>query len=180
MFVIPTKDQCDILAKLGHQTFAETFVGKAYYTEELIAGYAVTVFAVDKLAAELLNPKIQYYLVQVDGEYAGYIKITERERIDCVKHLNAIYLDRFYLTKKFQRRGLGDLMLNQVFEAARARGYEFIWLSVWEHNTPALSFYRKKGFTRAGEWDWIFESRGETYTDLDYIFTVEVPRSKME
>lgn len=176
MFVIPTTDQCNILAKLGHQTFAETFVGKAYYTEELIAGYAEKAFALDKLAAELNDPKIQYYLIQVDGEFAGYIKVAERERIDCVKHLNAIYLDRFYLTKQYQRRGLGRLMMERVYQVARERGYTSVWLSVWENNIPALSFYRKHGFVRVGEWDWVFESKGVTYTDLDYIFAVQVPQ----
>lgn len=174
-FVTPTLAHVPVLSQLGRQTFSETFVGKAYYTQELIDDYSRVAFAHDKLAVEINDPKIQFFLIEVAGEFGGYIKITERDRIDCVKHLNAIYLDRFYLTKAFHRRGLGEKMLAKVFEVARARKYQAVWLSVWENNEPALNFYRKHGFVRAGEWDWPFESLGKKYVDLDYIFTVDVP-----
>ena len=174
-FLAPTAAHIPILSELGRQTFSETFVGKSYYTPELIDDYSRVAFAHDKLAAEIVDPKIQFFLVEVDGEFGGYIKITEREPIACVLHLNAIYLDRFYLTKPFHRRGLGEKMLTKVFEVARARRYDAVWLSVWENNDPALNFYRKHGFVRAGEWDWPFESLGKKYIDLDYIFTVKVP-----
>lgn len=174
-FIKPTQDHLTILSELGRRTFSETFVGKGYYTQELIDDYADVAFAEDRLAAELNQNKIQYYLIQVDGEFCGYIKITERDLIPCVQHLNALYLDRFYLTKEFHRRGLGSVMLAKVYEEARLRGYSYLWLSVWEHNYPALSFYGKHGFVRAGEWDWVFESKGKKYIDLDYIYTIAVP-----
>ena len=175
-FVVPSVTDIPVLAELGRRTFSETFVGKAYYTQELIDGYARVAFDHDKLAGELIDPKIQFFLVEVNGEIGGYIKLAERDLIPCVKHLNAIYLDRFYLVSSFHRRGLGGKMLAKVFEIARDRGYDAVWLSVWENNEPALNFYRKNGFVRAGEWDWPFESLGQKYIDLDYIFTVNVPR----
>lgn len=175
MFIKPTHEHLSILSELGRITFAETFVGKAYYTQELIDDYSKIAFAEDLLASEITQEKIQYYLIQIDREYCGYIKIKEREPIECVRDLNALYLERFYLKKSAQRRGLGKIMLAKVFEEARARGYSALWLSVWEHNYPALNFYNKHGFVRAGEWDWIFESQGKKYVDLDYIYTCEIP-----
>jgi ribosomal protein S18 acetylase RimI-like enzyme len=30
-------------------------------------------------------------------------------------------------------------------------GKDFVWLGVWEHNTAAIKFYQRHGFTKFGE-----------------------------
>jgi len=42
-------------------------------------------------------------------------------------------------------------LLNRCVETARAKGYETIWLGVWEQNSAALKFYEKSGFVKVGE-----------------------------
>lgn len=165
----------EIISRLGTRTFAETFVGMSYYTQELIDGYTIDAFAPEVLRQQLADPKMQYFLAKVDDTFVGYAALKEREPAACVKEPKAVCLDRLYLTKGAQGRGLGSGMLNEVYKEARARGFEFVWLSVWEHNLPAQNFYTHHGYKRIGEWDWPFESDGVQYVDLDHIMMVRVP-----
>ena len=126
---------------------------------------------------ELVNPKIQYFLAQIDDTYVGYAKLEERPPAPCVKKTHSIYLGRLYLVKGAQGAGLGSRLLEEVYAEARLRQAQWIWLSVWENNYGALDFYIKRGFTRVGEWDWPFESLGKRYVDLDYIMIGQIPKA---
>jgi ribosomal protein S18 acetylase RimI-like enzyme len=165
----PTIAHAEVLAKLGARTFAETFVGMEYYTQEIVDGYSAKVFTSDLIASELVDTKITYFLVKEDDRYGGYAKLRERPPADCIKDIHGIYLERIYFAKEFQRRGLGELLLEEIYLETKRRGYDKLWLSVWEYNKPAVAFYRKHGFSQAGDWLWEFESCGQKYADLDWI-----------
>ncbi len=175
--VRPTRDDAATLARLGAETFAETFVGMQYYTQEICDQYASQTFTPALLLPAIEDPKTRWWLVRVDGEPAGYAKLYEREPAECIKHEDAIYLERIYFLKKFTKRGLGKRVLAEVFQEAKARGYPWLWLSVWEYNVNAVEFYRKLGFTRAGEWEWKFtdETTGTKYVDIDWVMQIRVP-----
>lgn len=49
-----------------------------------------------------------------------------------------------------RRRGIGAILINRLFEAARARGIARIYLEMRRGN-PALHLYRKLGFEPIGE-----------------------------
>lgn len=173
----PGPDRAPEIAALAHRTFADTFVGKAYYTHEIIDGYAAKALTPEVFAGHLRDPKHKIYLVAVEGKTAGFAHLAERSPADAVKGLHAIYLNRLYLEKDYHRRGLGKVLLDQCYREARRRGYEWIWLSVWEHNYPALAFYERTGFTAKGEWEWPFESNGVHYVDRDFIYAREIPKA---
>jgi ribosomal protein S18 acetylase RimI-like enzyme len=176
MFRIFTPDQChvDSLVRIGKQTFAETFVGMQYYTKEIVDGYTSQAFTKEKISKDLSDPKITYLLLEEDGELAGYAKLVDRHLEDCVRNFNAIYLERFYFLKSFQRLGFGQIMMDEVKSRTKSLGFDSMWLSVWEYNTPAVAFYRKHGFEHIGEWDWAFEFAGKRYVDRDWIFVLRV------
>lgn len=178
--VKPTTADAALLAALSAQTFAETFVGMQYYTQEIVDGYTSQTFTPERVAEQVADPKVRWWLMRVGGEAAGYAKLVEREPASCVRDLRAIYLERIYFAKKFHRRGLGKLLLNEVYREARARGYPWLWLSVWEFNVNAVKFYERLGFTRAGEWEWKFTDAktGKAYVDIDWVMTIRVPAPK--
>jgi ribosomal protein S18 acetylase RimI-like enzyme len=49
-------------------------------------------------------------------------------------------------------------------------GKRYAWLGVWEKNTSALAFYRKKGFTEAGTHTFRMGEEDQT----DYIMKRQV------
>jgi ribosomal protein S18 acetylase RimI-like enzyme len=162
------------LVQLGKQTFAETFVGMQYYTAEIVEGYTSQAFTLDKMQRDLADPKIKLLLIELNGELAGYVKLVDRPLVECVQQLHAIYLERFYFLKAFQRMGIGQAAMEAVKSLARELGFSAIWLSVWEYNVPAVNFYRKHAFEHVGEWDWAFEFAGTRYVDRDWIFVRSV------
>jgi ribosomal-protein-alanine N-acetyltransferase len=58
-------------------------------------------------------------------------------------------------------KGLGELMLVELFEAAQARGAEWLTLEVRVSNTPAQALYEKYGFTRQGVRRRYYSDNGE-------------------
>jgi ribosomal protein S18 acetylase RimI-like enzyme len=172
----PGPDRAVEIAKLAHRTFADTFVGKAYYTTEIIDGYAAKSLTPEIFAAHLRDPKHCVLLALFDGQTAGFAHLAEREPAPCVQDLSALYLNRLYLDKTFHRKGLGSVLMDECYVEARKRGYDWIWLSVWEHNVPALAFYEHSGFTLRGEWEWPFESNGVRYVDRDLIYARRIPK----
>lgn len=158
------------LVQIGKQTFAETFVGMQYYTAEIVEGYTSQAFTLEKMQQDLVDPRIHFLLIELNGQLAGYTKLVDRSLVDCVQHLHAIYLERFYFLKAFQRMGIGQAAMESVTSLAGELGFAAIWLSVWEYNVPAVNFYRKHAFEHVGEWDWAFEYAGTRYVDRDWIF----------
>lgn len=174
--VRPGPDRAREIAALAARTFGETFVGKAYYTQEIIDGYAAKSLTPAIFEGNLKDPKHQFFLVTVHDETAGFAHVAEREPAEAVRGLHAIYLNRLYLEKAFHRRGLGSVLMEACYEEGRTRGYDWMWLSVWEHNHPALAFYQRVGFEEKGEWEWPFESNGVRYVDRDLIYARRIPK----
>ena len=172
-----TPKDAERIAELGWRTFAETFVGMSYYTKEIIDGYAVNTFAPAKIRAERSDPSLTYWMIEVEGQLAGYAKVEEHEPAACLgQDFKGLYLSRLYFDKGFQRRGLGTEAMAEIHAEARRRGHHWIWLSVWEFNTKARAFYAKHGFRKAGHWDWAYESYGRRYVDVDDVMICEVAR----
>ena len=171
---IARPEDAEEIAELARVTFAETFVGKAYYTVEIIDDYAKKALSPGMFRECLGDPQHQLFLAKINGETAGFAHLASREPAECVRSLHAMYLNRLYFRKEFHRRGLGTILLNQCIEEAKRRQYDWIWLSVWEHNTPAIAFYERFGFTHFGEWEWPFESLGVKYVDRDLIYAIRI------
>src|SRR5262245_60359877 len=130
----PTVEYAPVISEIGASTFAETFVGLEYYTQEIVDGYTQDAFAVAKIAAEFSDPKITYFLLRAGDEFAGYAKLVEKTPPECVRSDRPLYLERIYLRKKFHGTGYGEKLLAAVTNIARKKGFHSLWLSVWEYN----------------------------------------------
>ena len=87
--------------------------------------------SVAKLASAL--PDRQAFLRAVD-EF--------RQRIPALDASSGLYLSRIAVSRRFQRRGVGGVLLQHFLDAARGDA----WLHVHDSNTGALAFYRSHGF----------------------------------
>lgn len=61
-----------------------------------------------------------------------------------------IHILNFAVHAQKRRQGLGRYLLNGVIDIGAARGVENIWLEVRPSNGPALSIYKKFGFSDVG------------------------------
>ncbi|HWQ84312.1 MAG TPA: GNAT family N-acetyltransferase [Anaerolineales bacterium] len=145
-----------MLAEFGERTFVENFA--AQNTPENMSVYLAGAFNPDKQAAELADPGSVFLLAEVEGELAGYahlhagpptLETLDQTGIDSDAR-DAIELVRIYADTPWIGKGVGPALMQACLDESRSRGFELIWLGVWEHNPRAQVFYRKWGFEKIG------------------------------
>ncbi|AKG75176.1 GNAT family N-acetyltransferase [Salinicoccus halodurans] len=157
-----TFEDLKTLQKISYDTFDETF--RDQNTEENMRTYLNNAFTEEKLTAELRNPSSQFFFVYHNDAVAGYLKVNTGDAQTEEMGKEALELERIYISRNFQKLGLGKQLLDKTFEIARSSGKEKIWLGVWEKNENALDFYRRKGFIQTGAHS--FYMGDEEQTDL--------------
>jgi ribosomal protein S18 acetylase RimI-like enzyme len=93
-----------------------------------------------------------YFFAAFDNNIpAGYIKLRTSENPEQLIGRRHIELERIYAVKEYQGVGLGYKMMQYSLDFASVKGYELLWLGVWNQNENALKFYTKCGFEIFGE-----------------------------
>ena len=149
------------LAELAASTFHQAFDGSS--KQENVDGYVDAAFTLEKLRAELTDPKATFLIVEVMGQAIGYLKLYEDEAPACVSDPRAIELARLYVQQEFWAQKIGATLMQRALDEARQKGYQTIFLGVWEHNERAKAFYHKWGFQQVG--DHIFQMGDDAQTD---------------
>lgn len=80
------------------------------------------------------------YIVETDGKAIGTIGINEKD--------NYILVNRIYLLKEFQSKGIGSSLLNDIIAKNKSKE---IKLGVLKVNSRAKKLYEKLGFETYGE-----------------------------
>lgn len=136
------------LQEISIETFTDTF--KAQNSSEHISDYIKKAYNTGQLSAELHNPLSEFYFICFDDEAAGYLKLNIGAAQSEKMEDSTLEIERIYIRKKFQRKGLGKYLINKAMERADALNKNSLWLGVWEKNHNALSFYGKMGFIHNG------------------------------
>lgn len=138
--------EVDRLCRLSIQTFKETF--EVQNTAKDMQAYIEKQLNLEQLTSELLNQDSLFYFARLDEEIVGYLKLNfNQAQKESVLEGKAFEIERFYILKLHQGKGLGSQLFKKAIEIGKEKGYKLIWLGVWEHNTKALEFYTKKGLT---------------------------------
>jgi ribosomal protein S18 acetylase RimI-like enzyme len=141
-------DDAALIAVLASVTFYE-----AYFEQDTpiaLADYIVESFPPKLVKAELNDPNVTYFLVFIDGYAVGYAKLREDSTGPGVTSKKAVELQRIYVVERFWKKGVGEALLDHVSGAAREKGFDTVWLGVWEENARGLRFYEKQGFKDTG------------------------------
>lgn len=75
----------------------------------------------------------------------------------------------FYFLRD-DKQGFGNVLMNAAFKEAKRLQKKEVWLGVWEHNTNALAFYRKKGFKKFSEHVFVIGKD----TQIDWLMKFEL------
>ncbi len=63
-----------------------------------------------------------------------------------------LFLEDFVVRQSYRRRGIGDLLFDEVVSIAKAKGCRLLKWQVLDWNKPALGFYAKKNATIEKNW----------------------------
>ena len=151
-----------VLAALGEEAFYSAYAGELAH--EPLAAFAARTFDPARIVQEMKDQHGGYLLLEVDGEAAGLAQLRAGQAPDVVSGGEAVELSKIYLLDKWIGRGLGTRLMEACLNEARRRGYQTLWLGVWERNPRAIGFYEKWGFAAVG--DSVFDFEGERQRDV--------------
>ncbi|AEI42352.1 GNAT family N-acetyltransferase [Paenibacillus mucilaginosus] len=143
-----TLEDSRTLQEISYETFNETF--KDQNSPDNIKTYLERAFNINQLETELSHPFSQFFFVYFHNEAAGYVKVNANDAQSEVMGNEYLEIERIYIKSKFQKHGLGKVLLNKAMEIALECEKKKIWLGVWEKNENAIAFYKKMGFVQTG------------------------------
>jgi ribosomal protein S18 acetylase RimI-like enzyme len=157
-----THDDSRKLQEISYETFNETFMHQN--SPENMKAYLEKAFNINQLDEELAKSSSQFFFVYFNNEVAGYIKVNMSDAQSEEMGEESLEIERIYIKSKFQKQGLGKVLLNKAQEIAMELNKKKIWLGVWEKNENAIAFYKKMGFVQNGS--HAFYMGDEVQTDL--------------
>ena len=87
-----------------------------------------------------------------------------------IKSPKSLEIEKIYILKDYQSKGLGKILLNEIIRIAKNDNKEFIWSGVLEKNKNAISFYNKNGFKQIGR----FPFKVENYIKTGFIMQRDI------
>lgn len=133
------------LAEFAERTFRDTFGDQNHPLDMEL--YCASTFGVAKQLDEITDPSITTLLCETRDDLVGYLQLKMNEE----KGDGRLEIQRLYVDKSWHGKEVGKLLIDKAFEIAIGAGAKEVWLGVWEHNTRAIRFYEKIGFTEQGE-----------------------------
>jgi diamine N-acetyltransferase len=137
-----------ILAEAGRRLFETAFA--ADNQPEDMDAYLAESFSPDIQAQELADPASLTLIAETNGRFAGYARLKEGRPGMQIPGEQAIELVRIYAERDYIGMGAGSALMQACLEEAARRGFDSVWLGVWEKNRDAIRFYEKWGFSVMG------------------------------
>ncbi|MEB2781982.1 GNAT family N-acetyltransferase [Algoriphagus sp. C2-6-M1] len=114
---------------------------------ENINTYLEEAFTEEQFAEEMESPSSVFFLLEVDGDLAGYAKVNFVPAQTELNDNSSLEVARLYLLEKYIGLGLGKILLHHTINFAKLNRKKYLWLGVWEKNTHAIKFYEKNGLS---------------------------------
>lgn len=119
-----------------------------------LADYCVNFYSLEQLKIELEDENSTYLIAELDERAIGFAKLREGKRIECLEGKNVIEVQRIYVLEKIKGKNVGKALMEKCAEIGKGKGYETIWLGVWDKNFAAQKFYEKIGMKNVGLTDF--------------------------
>ncbi|MFM2224082.1 MAG: hypothetical protein RJA07_284 [Bacteroidota bacterium] len=146
-----TTNDVELISTLGSTTFYDTFNGTCTIAD---MNFVLEKFFNKNQVAQELNDENDFFYVGFDEhkKALGYyrIKLQQDHPFDALNNFNSIELKRLYCINEAKGKGIAKPLMQHAFEFAKERGYNKMYLSVWEYNIRAQEFYKKMGFENTG------------------------------
>lgn len=109
----------------------------------------VKFFTAEYLEKVKNDPDCEFLISESCGEIIGYVNsiiLHVREHPTYVDH-DIYHIHDLCVAKKYQKNGIGRMIMEECKNHARMRGCRYITLDVYTANDGAVEFYKKIGMT---------------------------------
>lgn len=153
---------------LAIRTFRETYA--IHNNPQDMQQYMDAYMSKSRLIAEVDEPG-SCTLIQWYGDLmAGYARLRRASPSCSISATSHWELERFYVDKPWQGRGLAADLMSACEQETQKRGLDGLWLGVWTENRRARRFYQKMGFREEGSKE--FKLGQDVQIDLVLVKTV--------
>jgi diamine N-acetyltransferase len=147
------EEDAELIATISRKTFFETFA--ANNTKEDMELFMSEQFSQEKLIQEAMEPQNTFLLAFDDLSCVGYAMMREGFKYPDFENQESIEIARLYVVNPQIGSGMGKALMQKCILHSKELKKQVIWLGVWEKNIRAISFYKKWGFEKFGEHDFI-------------------------
>lgn len=147
-----TVAEAELIADLSRETFYDTFA--EFNTKEDMDKFLIEQFRKEDLMAQVADEGNIFLLAYADDEPAGYVflKGSTHEELNST---DVLEISRLYARTSFIGKGIGKALMDIAIAEAQQLQKKYLWLGVWENNHRAIDFYKKFGFEKFSEHDFI-------------------------
>lgn len=128
-----------------------------------------TLYAPERIAGEIAESGVAYFLAEQDGSAVGFAAVGPTENADIAT------LHKLYVVPELHRSGIGGALLKAAFANAAETGHDSLILAVNKHNSKAIAAYYKWGFRQR---DSVTVDIGGGFVMDDYIFEISIPKNQ--
>ena len=144
MKLVPVSGKnADRYLDVGRQSYREHYLHLWHDADP--SDYFNTYFTPESLGQELEQDGLSHYIVQLDSEPIGIIKLNDDQSLPPFPDASTLLLEKIYLLKEFSGKGYGKKAVMQIEEKARTMAKRWLWLETMQKGN-AKFFYRHLGY----------------------------------
>ena len=149
-------EDAEPLARLGRQTFIDTFVTGfgIPYPEDDLAAFLDSSFSTAATETKLAEPGAAWWVAERDGDLLAFANAGPNGLPHPDARPSHMELRRLYVSKAAQGLGLGTKLLTLSLDWMEAHTDGPLWIGVWSGNLKAQKLYAAHGFEKAGEYQY--------------------------
>jgi ribosomal protein S18 acetylase RimI-like enzyme len=115
-----------------------------------LADYCFNFLNPEKTGIEFDDPDSTFLIAETGRAAVGFVKLRENHPVDCLNGRKAIEIQRIYVLERMKGRAVGRRLFEASVAVGREKGYETLWLGVWDKNISAQRFYERLGMANIG------------------------------
>lgn len=152
------------IATLAVQVWLDTYAVEGI--RDSFTKYVWSELTPDNFRIRFSNPDREFLKVEINSHLVGFAEINYNSTPGKNSGTN-VEIEKLYIQENFCNKGIGKKLIFSINERCKDKGILSVWLSVYENNERAISFYRKNNFFESG--DLYFNLDGEKHRNLILI-----------
>ena len=128
---------------------AVDFLSIGIGSEEYPISFRNCYVAIDSASGELVGAANVFPADELREQTYGFLPTERQDHVRPIMQLQdwrSMFLNALAVSENYRGLGIGARLLDWAQERAKAAGFERLSLHVWADNTPAVRFYKARGF----------------------------------